>query len=223
MRIKIYSKDGTKLINVFTWNVLEIIHSIEHDFELKHIDKIQLDIDIVFKNNIKIRELESNIESVKYTTSASMKILDIKSMYAIFSIKGKLSDVFGVTESLGIPTKFTLLSSYMSNDVEIIKFLIGNDDRRGNRVDIMHSLIIRYLSEKNSNMDYNTVWDILRKDIKKTELRNLLPTLFTEIYGHTIDKSIYTSSNNKLNLNSIDDEVIKDIDINLREIIRGTE
>jgi len=204
MKLKIYSNNEIK----------DILDTLETDLEIKHINKVKLTITLVKGRSSKIKQLESNIDRMESCTSSKMCIKDIKQLYFDVEIEGKLGDVFGTITALNIQNEFTRIDIYTKNDLGLIRELTSNGQFR---IDINRSLILRYMSEKNSNMNINTVFDILRKDIKRVELRKMLPDIFEEIYGYPPEKAIFTSTKDKLNLNSIDDKLVVTIDDELRE------
>ncbi len=213
MKLTVYSKDKVRDIDIFTYNVIDIINSLENDFEIKHIDKVKLIVTLVSKGDKSIRKLEREMDKITSCSSAKMDIKKTSKFFFDFILEGKLGDVFGAIFALDISHLFTRLDTYMRNDIKLIKILAYNGNLR---FDHNLSLIIRFLSEKNSNMNYNSVYDILRRDIKKTELRKFLPDLFKEIYGFPMEKAVFTSTQDKLNLNSLDDNIIAEIDSDLR-------
>ena len=214
MKLKIYSNNEIKDIDIFNYDIIDILDTLETDLEIKHINKVKLTITLVKGRSSKIKQLESNIDRMESCTSSKMCIKDIKQLYFDVEIEGKLGDVFGTITALNIQNEFTRIDIYTKNDLGLIRELTSNGQFR---IDINRSLILRYMSEKNSNMNINTVFDILRKDIKRVELRKMLPDIFEEIYGYPPEKAIFTSTKDKLNLNSIDDKLVVTIDDELRE------
>ena len=214
MKLEIFSKDKPKVIHLFSNDIIDILDTLENDYEIKYIDKIILTNTLVIWDSKDVIKLKRNIERLENFTSSKIRVENLSKYFFDLILEGKIGDVFGAIDSLNIQNKFSRIDGYIKNDIRLIHDISSNNT---SRCDINKSMIIRYLSDNNFDMNYSNVFDTLRRDIKKTELRKFLPKLFKEIYGYPPEDAIYTSSKDKLNLNSIDDNLIKTLDDEMRD------
>ena len=216
MKLKVSSKDNIKQLDIYTYDVGNVINLLENDIELCDIHKVELTITYIYNTKNNINKLKNDIERFDSCVSANIKLGTVNKYTFDIIFNGKLGDVFGALRVLGLNEKFTRIDAYIKNDINLIKELLGG---RQHRVDTNRSLIIKLLSECNGNLGYNTVFDILRRDFGKVELRKVLPEFFKESYGFAIENAKYQGSHNKLDLNVISDKVISDIDEEMRSAL----
>lgn len=216
MILRIKDKDGIKEIKVFSLSLSDNKDIFKYSTLLNN---VELQVDLINDDKEKYYELEANIK--KFTPFTSVKIeIKPKHLYSfILILKGRLCDVFGMLINLQIKDGFEPENYYLKQDLNLIKYLLNRKEIGD--FSLSESLILRFLSEQNAELSYPTIYDILKRDFKKSELKRLLPELFKKVYGFGIEEVKLSDLNlDKMNLDYIHTSVIRELE-HLEELIEN--
>ena len=190
------------------------------DYYLKDIDLDKIERVIAKENFIYTKDeldrLRKNIVDISNCTETSISIEDVTEFSYKLVIEGKLLDVFSMFYNLGMHT-VSKVSVYIANDYNLLDTLINKVKMKG---DYNKSLIIRFLSEKNGNSSHEYIYRILHDEISKVDIKKMLPNMFTKIYGIKYTDYKPDISVDKLSLNNINNDNLKSIDAELKEILQ---
>ena len=153
------------------------------------------------------------------TMSNTMVSIDKNSMYQFrISISGKPADTLAIFDMFGVNHVYHRLYTTMSADLN----MIGNVTSESHKsFDYNYSLIIRYLSDRNGNVNNRFVYDTLLTYGGSEEVSTLLNTIFKNIYGTSINDAKLPSNGDKMSLNNIDDEKVEELKSKMADDIDG--
>ena len=213
LNVYLEGSDEPKEFNISKCSGMGAINKDLINIDLNKMNRVTIKERYVYSNN-KINELRNTIEEISNCTTTSILIENVTKYTFDIIIEGKLLDVFSMFHNLGLITQYTKLRIYLENDIQLLDTLLNKTKMKG---DLSKSLIIRFLSEKNGNVNYNYVFDVLRGDIGKGDLSKFLPLIFKEIYGKEHFNIKFNNMDiDKLTLKNIDDVNLKKIDSELR-------
>jgi hypothetical protein len=218
MKIKVTTKDNkTKTLYLFDKNLRTIISSVSEEIDLKTIDKVKVEMRFSFNDLSRVEELKSNIETYNIVSNSKCSIKEINDYIFSIVIVGKLTDSISILQSLNL-MNFKSVDTLMKNDINFIKNLMN---KRHDRYDYNYSLIIKYLSDNNCNLPYSRIYDMLTNYNNKAFINKVLLPLFKELYNCEINEARIKDSTDKLSLQSINENTLKEIEVYVRSRVDG--
>lgn len=189
---------------------LEVNYNIASDVLDLYVDK-EIDIDW----NVELSEVYiSNDDTIPHNLNDIVRLLnDISttivsitkdSMYKFkVLVSGKPGEVIGIFNILDINHIYYRLSTAMSTDLIMIDNVISDTH---NSFDYNHSLVIKYLSDRNGNVSYRIVYETLLSHGHTDEISALLVSIFKKMYGMDIKDAKLPVNGDKMSLNNIDNK-----------------
>jgi len=219
MKLILYTSKESKEITVSTESFTEILDLVGDAVELKEITHVDAQLSLVYDTIAKIETLKLTISTLTKISSVVMELGDIKKYTFNLKIDGKLGDVLSTIKLLDVYNTFSPVDDYIKTDVTIIKYLLTPHRGNNPHPDINHSLVLRYLSEEHGKLNYSNIYEMLRHDFKLPDLQELLPEIFTRVYHTNYVDIKYKSSDDKLDICNIDDDVLHNIEeVTLRRL-----
>ena len=209
MKVKVHTSNDIKEIDIFSYAVGDILDIIEKDVELKYIRKVELILTLVPNDLSKLEELKRMVARIQKGSSVFVEFGHLKDYMFSIKFEGMIVDVISMISLLCIYNDFERVDTYIKTDCDMIKNLLKESNER---FDMNFSLVLRYISERNGNENINTVFEMLKHDFKKKELKEILSIVFKKIYGVSKEEAKYQTSNDKLDLGSIDDKKLKEME-----------
>lgn len=169
-------------------------------------------------HDISIKELKDILDTYSPFINIKVLITNITNYTFDIEFEGNLFDIIGIIKSLDIPSVFQRLDYHLNIDISLYDLLIRDID---SRISLNDSLIIRFISERNGNLGYSKVFDILRNDIPRTGLKEYIGIIFQKIYNQKVEEArVMEINGDKLSLKSILNSKIKELDDEIGNLLK---